>query len=72
MTHATRTRLFFALTDSKTEQAILSNVASHYGISNKEAYAELVDPDAENLLDYVTGSLRAAVYVLMQRHRLAF
>jgi hypothetical protein len=64
-------RAFLAATDTKTKSAILTNIADHYGISSEDAFEEVVDAEAEHLLDYVTGPSRAAVSVLMQRHRLA-
>jgi len=60
----------FAVIDSKSRAAILANIASHYGISSEDAFAEVTDKDAEHLLDYVTGSTRAATSVLIQRHGL--
>lgn len=71
MTNAEKTIAFFAATDSKTKQAILQNIASHYGISAAAAEAEVTDEDAESLLDYLTGETRTATSLLMKRHRLA-
>jgi uncharacterized protein (DUF2164 family) len=59
---------FFAAIDSKAKLLILENIANHYGISTAEAESEVTDVDAEHLLDYVTGPMRAATSVLMQRH----
>jgi hypothetical protein len=58
---------FLAATDVATKNAILANIANHYGITSAEAYAEVTDVEAEHLLDYVTGPERAATSVLMQR-----
>lgn len=52
----------------KTKNEILDNIAKHYGISRQEAYEEVVDDDAENLLDYLVEPIRSATSVLMQRH----
>lgn len=68
--NAATTVRFLALVDSATKTAILGNIAKHYGISSEEAYAEIVDPDAENLLEYITGPERAAASLLMKRHGL--
>jgi hypothetical protein len=65
----TTTKLF-AVIDSKSKTMILENIANHYGITTAEAESEVTDSEAEHLLDYVTGSLRAATSVLMQRHGL--
>jgi len=69
-TAMTTTIKFFAAIDSKSKHMILENIANHYGISTVEAESEVTDSDAEHLLDYVTGTLRAATSVLMQRHGL--
>lgn len=60
----------FAVIDSKSRAAILSNIAATYGISSEDALAEVTHQDAEHLLDYVTGSARSATSVLIQRHGL--
>ena len=64
------TAKFLAVIDAATKAAILANIAKHYGITSEQAYAEVTDADAERLLDYVTGSTRAATSALMQRHGL--
>ena len=58
---------FLAATDAATKEAILANIAKHYGITSAEAYAEVTDEEAEHLLDYVTGNERAAVSLMMKR-----
>lgn len=62
---------FLALVDPATKADILNNIARHYGISLSEAFAEVTDMGAEHLLDYVTGPMRAATSVLMQKYNLA-
>lgn len=59
---------FLNTIDSKTKNEILDSIAKHYGISSQEAYEEVIDDEAEHLLDYITGPMRAATSVLMQRH----
>lgn len=71
MTNAQITAKFFALTDQKTVNAILDNIAAHYGIGRADALDEVIDAEAESLLDYVTGPERAATHILMKRHGLA-
>jgi hypothetical protein len=61
---------FLSLIDIRTRQAILKNIADHYGISMEQAYREITDEDAEHLLDYVTGPTRYAVQALMKRYRM--
>lgn len=71
MSNAQINQAFFAATDAKTKADVLANIANHYGITSAEAYEEVTAEEAEHLLDYVTGPTRAAVSVLMQRHRFA-
>jgi hypothetical protein len=62
--------LFLSAIDSETKNAILENVANHYGISKFEALEEITDEESEHLLDYLTGSIRTATSLLMKRHNL--
>jgi hypothetical protein len=62
---------FFAATDAKTQNEILVAIAKHYGITESEALAEITHEEAENLLDYLTGSIRTATSLLMKRHGIA-
>jgi hypothetical protein len=71
LTQGERTRRFFALAGEKVESEILENIAKHYGITRDHAKAEVCHDEAEYLLDYVTGPMRAAASALMQRHGLA-
>jgi hypothetical protein len=67
-----QTAKFLSVIDVRTKNDILTNIASHYGITVSEALAEVTDRNAEHLLDYVTGPMRAATSVLMQRHGMAY
>jgi hypothetical protein len=69
MKNATLTSLFLNSTDLKVKNEILTNIANHYGISIEQAYEEVTDEDAESLLDYLTGSIRSSVSVLIQRFK---
>ncbi len=60
-------KTFLKSTDSKTKTLILGNIAAHYGISNDDAMQELINDDAEHLLDYMTGSERTACSLIMKR-----
>jgi hypothetical protein len=71
MTASQKNAAFLAATDAATRRDVLNSIAQHYGITAQEALAEVTDPEAEHLLDYLTGSVRSAVSVLMQRHALA-
>ena len=66
MTNAQTTARFFAA-DAKNRDAVLANIAAHYGITRAEALGEVLDDDAESLLDYVTGPMRAVVSLLIGR-----
>lgn len=70
MSNGNTTKVFLSRIEAKTKNAILSNIANHYGITNDEAYAEIVHDEAEHLCEYVTGNERAATSLLMKRHGL--
>ena len=70
MTNAQINAKFLSVTDARTKQAVLANIAKHYGISQQEAFDEVTGEGAEHLLDYVTGTERAATHLLMKRHGL--
>lgn len=63
--------LFLGSIDKASRTEILQSMATHYGITPREAMSELVDEDAEHILDYLTEPVRSAAHVLMQAHRLA-
>jgi hypothetical protein len=71
MNHAQITARFFAATGAKVKAEVLAAIAKHYGISPAQALAEVTNPEAESLLDYLTGSTRTAVSLLMKRNGLA-
>jgi hypothetical protein len=68
MTNAEINKKFLAAVDAKSKDMILSAIAKHYGITPAEMYDELIDVDAENVLDYMVEPERSAAYVLYQRH----
>jgi len=68
MKMATLNAQFLNAVDAKTQNAILSFIAKHYGIDTVAARSEVCGPEAEHLLEYLTGRERAATSVLMQRH----
>lgn len=65
MDNSKTTTAFFSRISTKARDLILSNIAAHYGISLQEALEEVTHPEAEHLLDYVTGPQRAATQLLM-------
>jgi hypothetical protein len=58
---------FLDSASNETRNMILDTIANHYGISREDAYEELIDDEAEHLLDYVTGNERAETSVIMQK-----
>jgi hypothetical protein len=44
--------------DKEFKNTILKNVSNHYKIDTNEAYLELIDDDAENILEYLTNDVR--------------
>lgn len=71
MTNAQKNYSFIRSASSSVRQEIFQNVASNYGITCSEAMNEIIQADAEHLLDYLTGSVRTATSVLMRRAGLA-
>lgn len=64
----TQTAKFLKTITPEAKKMILDNIANHYGITIGEAEKEVCDPEAEYLLDYVTGNMRVATSVLMQKY----
>ena len=60
------TARFLNAIDPRTKDAILNSIASHYGISQADAYEEVTDDEAEHLLDYLVEPMRSATSVIMQ------
>ena len=58
---------FLKAIDADTREAIIRNIARHYGITKEMVLLELSDEEAEPLLDYLTGPVRTATSALMQR-----
>lgn len=63
---------FLAVIDSEAKILILDSIAKHYGITSAEAFAEVIDTEAEHLLDYMVEPQRSAASVLMQRHGMEY
>lgn len=68
MNNATINSRFLAATDTKTRSQILGAIAKHYGITADQAFNEVIDADAEHLLDYLTEPIRSAARIVMKRH----
>lgn len=71
MSNAAITAAFFRVVDKRTKADILANIATHYGITPAAAESEVTHQEAEHLLDYVTGPVRAAASLMMRRHGFA-
>lgn len=69
MTNSKFTIAFLNSLDRKTKNEILLNIANHYGITIDEAYEEITDADAENIMDYITGQIRGAVSMLYNKFK---
>ena len=67
MTNSKLTIDFLDSLNLKTKNEILINIANHYGITLHEAYDEITYDYAENIMDYVTGSIRPAVSLLYKK-----
>ena len=63
-------KMFLDSTDYNTHKDVLAAIAKHYGITADAALSEVTDPEAEHLLDYLTGETRTAVSLLMKRRGL--
>ena len=69
MTNSKFTIAFLNSLDRKTKNEILLNIANHYGIAIDEAYDEVTDVEAENIMDYITGSIRGAVSLFYNKFK---
>ena len=67
MTTAKLNQLFLNSITPEMNLIVLSNIANHYGISNEDAKNEILDEEAESIMDYITGSTRSAISVIYQR-----
>lgn len=61
---------FLNVVEDSVKTEILSHIATHYGISSTEALEEVIDSEAESLLDYMKNPQRSAISVLMKQHSL--
>jgi len=71
MTNAQKNFSFLRSADVQTRDAIFAAIGNQYGITRNEVQDEVTGADAEHLLDYLTGSVRAATSLLMRRANLA-
>jgi hypothetical protein len=52
--------------ESGLKNLILTNIADHYRIDIIKAYEEVIDEDAEHILEYVTGDTRPLTMLLVK------
>lgn len=58
---------FLAAIDSDTKAKILESIATHYGKTPEQIFAEVTGAQSEHLLDYMVEPLRSATSILMQK-----
>jgi hypothetical protein len=62
MTNAQINKSFLSSQTLELKNIILLNISKHYNISFEDVESEIYDSEAENIMDYVSGSFRATVY----------
>jgi len=60
---------FLSTLDNRTFLTVIRNIANHYGISEDEVLEEVCDNEAENIMDYITGSIRQPVSRLFNQFK---
>jgi len=66
--NANTNKTFLETVTTTEKNLILSAIAKHYGITNNEALEEVTNPEAENILDYLTGQTRNVAFGLYRKH----
>jgi len=66
MTNSEINKAFLNWVSNDIKSIILSNIATHYGVSNSEAKKEILDKDSENIMDYITGKSRSLISLQYQ------
>ena len=67
MNNAAINQAFLASVSKEMKNAIVSNIAKHYGINIYEAELELYDDEAESIMDYITGPERSAISLIYNK-----
>lgn len=67
MNNGETNRSFRASLDAETSGKILASIADDYRTSVMAIFEEVVDEEAQNLLEYMVEPMRSATSVLMQR-----
>jgi hypothetical protein len=68
-TQANINEAFLSNLDSRTFLTVMDNIAKHYGITEEEVLEEVCDTEAENIMDYITGDIRANVASLFNQFK---
>jgi len=71
MKNSEKNKKFLTVINKDTKLLILENIAAHYQISNRRAFAEVTSNESEHLLDYITGPIRKDIHFLMKSYKLA-
>ena len=69
MTNADINILFLDSLDFKIVNQITANIANHYGCTSQEALLELMEDEAESIMDYITGSLRPVIALFFKQFK---
>jgi hypothetical protein len=67
MSNAQTNITFLSRISAAMKADVLSNIANHYGITNQQAENEVIDEDAENIMEYITGSHRSAIHLIYKK-----
>lgn len=62
------TKNFFNFIGKDITKEICKDIANHYGITISEAFDEVLDVDAENIMDYITKN-RPAVHLFYKKYK---
>jgi len=60
---------FLMSLSTKLMNEILDGIARNYGITREEAFNEVTDVDAENIMDYITED-REAVHFFYKKYKI--
>ena len=62
MTNAQINKSFLSSQTLELKNIILLNISKHYKITFEDVESEIYDSEAENIMDYLSGPLRATIY----------
>lgn len=70
MTNAQKNRAFLDTTSKEIRNIVLDTIADHYRTTADVILDEVIDPEAEHLLDYMVEPTRSVVHIQMRRQQL--